>query len=245
MGDGGRHYFEDSYTSSSTPVGMKAFPIAAGPCKIYHRPTSSRLARCCPFCTCCCVSHRNYNGLWRDCYIKLFSDSTLKIYTGSNNSSELVLRIVLKHLYKEISFGDELMFVMDRPDAPQTILRSWDSVLAIPDEPYCNGNINWLDFTTQETLNKWLVAICSTLPARQLRGMKRSCLALDGHRSVEPEQESDSLGLRSHIEIFFGRRPSYGKTKKKTAYLIDMSRSSFEDDKVQLHNSNTVSDAYI
>ncbi|KAI8789725.1 pleckstrin-like protein domain-containing family b member 2 [Biomphalaria glabrata] len=241
MGDVG-HRWPESTSVKVTRSRMKTFPVAVGPCKLYQKPSISRWVRCGPMCLSCPVGSRNDNGVWKECHLKLFSDSTLKIYAGFNGSSELLSRMILKRIYKEIVFGNDLQNIMNRPDVPDVSHGLWDSILAIPEDPYYNGNICWLDFTTQETLHKWLVAICSTLPVKQLRGSKRSRCTLDVQKSAEVEQVGDDMGLQSYIDIFFRRRPSCGKAKRKAACLIDISRTSVQDKKELLQSSSTVSD---
>ncbi|XP_059148718.1 uncharacterized protein LOC131935966 [Physella acuta] len=181
----------------------RSFPIAVGPCKFYRWSADVAPASCGRFCS--CGIHRQKGRKWRDIYLRLHSDSSLRLYESSKENANLITVVFLDDLYKDISFGDDLTNVKGLSRVPDPSNRAWDGVLAVPDEPNCNSEINWLDFGARDTLNKWLVAICSSIPAKKLRGWRKSRVLLDQHKIMQDRTAGDALGIQAHIDIFFPR----------------------------------------
>ncbi|BFY99047.1 hypothetical protein BsWGS_02086 [Bradybaena similaris] len=182
-------------------------PIAVGPCLLYRKPNKTRLAyRNHGLSLFCCCKGNKYtmikaDGEWSYCFLTLYADSTMNFHEGLDYHAPVIMSLRMTELYREVSFGEDSKSLSVQYGGPQEPLYSWGGVLAIPDVPHCNSKINWLDFLTQETLNKWLVAICRSLPASTLKLGKywTNDTGLLQNKPVADE-------LKSHIQLFFPRK---------------------------------------
>ncbi|GFO14580.1 pleckstrin-like protein domain-containing family b member 2 [Plakobranchus ocellatus] len=185
-----------------------AIPIAIGPCMLFKKYSRKRsrtaglwLKSLCARGRSCSRSRLLERGQWVDSFLTLYSDSTMCVRDDSCEKDNVVANIKLVDVYRKLQFGDGIMSETLPEKVPTMDSKYLSSMLAVPFEPHYNSQVTWLFFFSKQTLNKWLVAFCKSLPWEKLNdaNVSKACQ----QQLMHIEKSSPPLALKKHIRLFF------------------------------------------